>query len=320
MISNDFAARSRPLAPYPHMDFKKELECVGRLVEARLAALLGDGGAGGEARAAATNSDLAEAMRYAVLGGGKRLRPFLLMQSARLFGVSQDASLDAACALELIHCYSLVHDDLPAMDDDDMRRGRPTVHKAYDEATAILVGDGLLTIAFEIVSNPSTNGDPAIRSELALHLARASGWHGMVLGQALDLTIGRAGFSKEDVAMMQALKTGALFRFACEAGAILGRASASERASLLAYASAFGQAFQLADDLLDAEGDAAMLGKAVAKDAGQGKATLIALLGTDAAKARLSGLVAEAEQALQPFGAKAELLKELARFVALRKT
>jgi farnesyl diphosphate synthase len=301
------------------MAFKKDLERVGQLVEARLAALLGDGAAKGQAGAAMTRSDLAKAMRYAVLGGGKRLRPFLLIESARLFGVHEEASLDAACALECIHCYSLVHDDLPAMDDDDMRRGRPTVHKAYDEATAILVGDGLLTIAFEIVSDPSASADPAIRSELVLHLARASGWQGMVLGQALDLTIGQTGFSKEDVAMMQALKTGALFRFACEAGAILGRASAPERAALIAYASAFGQAFQLADDLLDAEGDAATLGKAVAKDAGQGKATLIALLGAEAAKARLAWLVAEAEQALLPFGSKAAMLIDAARFVAERR-
>ena len=301
------------------MAFKEELERAARLVEARLAALLGDAGAGGPGEGALAESDLARAMRYAVLGGGKRLRPFLLMQSARLFGVDEEASLDAGCALECVHCYSLVHDDLPAMDDDDMRRGRPTVHKAFDEATAILVGDGLLTIAFEILSDPATSPDPAIRSELVLHLARASGWRGMVLGQALDLTIGQKGFGREDVSTMQALKTGALFRFACEAGAILGRASASERAALIAYAAAFGQAFQLADDLLDAEGDAATLGKAVAKDASQGKATLIALLGTDAAKARLAGLVAEAEQALAPFGGKAAMLIDAARFVAERR-
>jgi len=299
------------------MAFKEELERIGRLVEARLDALLSGGT--GQADKAAARSDLAEAMRYAVLGGGKRLRPFLLMQSALLFGVSDDASLDTGCALECVHCYSLVHDDLPAMDDDDMRRGRPTVHKAYDEATAILVGDGLLTLAFEIVSSRPASADPAIRAELVLHLAKASGWQGMVLGQALDLTIGQKGFSRQDVARMQALKTGALFRFACEAGAILGRASASERAALVAYASAFGQAFQLADDLLDAEGDAATLGKAVAKDANRGKATLIALLGTEAAKARLAGLVAEAEQALQPFGDEAAMLIDAARFVAERR-
>jgi farnesyl diphosphate synthase len=301
------------------MIFKKDLERVGQLVEARLSALLGDSAAKGQAQAAMAKSDLAEAMRYAVLGGGKRLRPFLLIQSARLFDVDEYASLDAACALECIHCYSLVHDDLPAMDDDDMRRGRPTVHKAYDEATAILVGDGLLTLAFEILSNPSAGTDPAVRSELVLHLARAGGWQGMVLGQALDLTVGQTGFNKEDVAMMQALKTGALFRFACEGGAIIGRASAPERAALIAYAAAFGQAFQLADDLLDAEGDAATLGKAVAKDASQGKATLIALLGSEAAKARLAALVAEAEQALAPFGGKAAMLIDAARFVAERR-
>ena len=301
------------------MAFKEELERVGRLVEARLEALLG-GGTAGQAGAEPAGSDLAEAMRYAVLGGGKRLRPFLLMQSARLFGVSEEASVDAGCALECVHCYSLVHDDLPAMDDDDLRRGRPTVHKAYDEATAILVGDGLLTIAFEVLSAPSTNPDPAIRSELVLHLARASGWHGMVLGQALDLTIGQKGFGKEDVASMQALKTGALFRFACEAGAILGRASASERTALISYAAAFGQAFQLADDLLDAEGDAATLGKAVAKDAGRGKATLIALLGTDAARKRLGVLLQEAEAALALFGDRAELLVETVRFAVNRSS
>ncbi len=296
------------------MTFKEDLERVGRLVEARLDALLGTAAAG-----TAQGSTLAEAMRYAVLGGGKRLRPFLLMQSARLFGVNEAAALDAACALECVHCYSLVHDDLPAMDDDDMRRGRPTVHKAYDEATAILVGDALLTIAFETLSAPSLHEDPAIRSELVLHLARASGWQGMVLGQALDLSIGQRPFGGEDVARMQALKTGALFRFACEAGAILGRASGPERKALIAYASAFGQAFQLADDLLDAEGDAAITGKAVAKDAGQGKATLIALVGIEAAKRRLAALVTEAEEAVFRFGARAKILKELARFIALRK-
>ena len=320
MISNDFAARSRPpLALIPSMAFKEELERVGRLVEARLEALLGGSADADQSGAAPAASDLAPAMRYAVLGGGKRLRPFLLMQSARLFGVDEEAALDAACALECVHCYSLVHDDLPAMDDDDLRRGRPTVHNAFDEATAILVGDGLLTIAFEILSAPSTNPDAAIRAELVLHLARASGWHGMVLGQALDLTIGQKSFSKEDVATMQALKTGALFRFGCEAGAILGRANAIERAALMSYAAAFGQAFQLADDLLDAEGDAATLGKAVAKYASQGKATLIALLGTEAAKARLAGLVAEAEQALAPFGKKGAMLIDAARFVAERR-
>jgi farnesyl diphosphate synthase len=298
------------------MAFQEELERAARLVEGRLEALLGGAGAAG--RAGERGAELAEAMRYAVLGGGKRLRPFLLMQSARLSGVGDEASLDAACALECIHCYSLAHDDLPAMDDDAMRRGRPTLHVAFGEATAILAGDALLTLAFEILSAPTTHPDPAIRSELVLHLARASGWQGMVLGQALDLSAERTGFGNDDVAHMQALKTGALFRFACEAGAILGRANAPERGALLAYAEAFGQAFQLADDLLDAEGDAHALGKAVAKDAGRGKATLIALLGADEAKERLRVLLQQAEAALAPFGERAMTLLETARFAVSR--
>jgi farnesyl diphosphate synthase len=206
------------------------------------------------------------------------------------------------------------------MDDDALRRGRPTLHIAFEEATAILAGDALLTLAFEIISDPRHGAEPAVRAELVLLLARAAGWQGMVLGQALDLAAEQQSFSREKTAAMQALKTGALFRFACEAGAVLGGAGASERTALLAYASAFGQAFQLADDLLDAEGDAKALGKAVAKDADRGKATLVALLGIDAAKERLSALVAEAEAALAPFGERAALLKELARFVATRKT
>ncbi|HKB22695.1 MAG TPA: farnesyl diphosphate synthase [Methyloceanibacter sp.] len=296
------------------MTFLSELERVGRLVEGRLAELLA-----GDGTRSTGDATLAEAMRYAALGGGKRLRPFLLISSAGLFGVSEDDALSAACALECIHCYSLVHDDLPAMDDDALRRGRPTVHIAFDEATAILAGDALLTLAFEIVSDPRHGADPAVRAELVLLLARASGWQGMVLGQALDLAAERHSFSKAETAAMQALKTGALFRFACEAGAVLGGAATRERAALLAYASAFGQAFQLADDLLDAEGDAKALGKAVAKDAGRGKATLVALLGIDAAKDSLRALVAEAEAALAPFGERAAMLKELARFVATRR-
>ncbi len=261
----------------------------------------------------------AGAMRYAVLGGGKRLRPFLLIESARLFGVDEDDALAPACALECVHCYSLVHDDLPAMDDDALRRGRPTLHIAFDEATAILAGDALLTLAFEILSDPSTHADPAIRAELVLLLAKAGGWQGMAQGQALDLSPDRQQFGAAEIARMQALKTGALFRFACEAGAVLGRASPDERAALIAYASSFGQAFQLADDLLDAEGDAAALGKAVAKDEARGKATLVALLGVDQARAHLAGLVAEAEAALKPFGGKAATLVEAARFVAERR-
>ena len=296
------------------MAFLTELERVAGAVEGRLDRLLAQ-----SLRPAPLGARLGQAMRYAALGGGKRLRPFLLIESARLFGVEEEEALPAACALECVHCYSLVHDDLPAMDDDAVRRGRPTLHIAFDEATAILAGDALLTLAFEVLSDENTHSDPAIRAELVLLLAKAGGWRGMALGQALDLSPERQGFSPSDVADMQALKTGALFRFACEAGAVLGRAGAAERAALRGYAASFGQAFQLADDLLDAQGDATALGKAVAKDAGRGKATLVALLGVDAAKAKLAALVAEAENALAPFGDKATKLARAARFIAERR-
>jgi len=302
-----------PLSLSAKMAFLAELERTAQAVERRLGALLA------ASTAPPGGAELGEAMRYAALGGGKRLRPFLLIQSAHLFGVEEPQALDAACALECIHCYSLVHDDLPCMDDDALRRGRPTVHIAFDEATAILAGDALLTLAFEILSAPGTHEDAGIRAELVLMLARAGGWHGMALGQALDLSAARHGFSPEDIARMQTLKTGALFRFACEAGAVLGRAGDPERAALRAYARAFGEAFQLADDLLDTQGEAKSLGKAVAKDAERGKATLVALLGVEGATARLAGLVAEAEDALQPFGGKAAFLVEAARFVAERR-
>ena len=296
------------------MAFLTELERVACAVEGRLDRLLAPSRA-----PAPLGTRLGQAMRYAALGGGKRLRPFLLIESARLFGVPDTDALAAACALECVHCYSLVHDDLPSMDDDAVRRGRPTLHLTFDEATAILAGDALLTLAFEILSNPDTHDDPAIRAELVLLMAKAGGWQGMALGQALDLSSERRDFGPAETAYMQALKTGTLFRFACEAGAILGRAPASDRAALLAYASSFGQAFQLADDLLDAQGDAASLGKAVAKDEARGKATLVALLGPEAAKAQLAALVADAELAVAPFGAKAAELIDAARFIAERR-
>lgn len=301
------------------MTFRTEIDRVASRVDERLTALLGQDigqfSASGEVVA-----PLGEAMRYAALGGGKRLRPFLLIQAASLFGASEDNALDAACALECIHCYSLVHDDLPAMDDDALRRGRPTVHIAFDEATAILAGDSLQTIAFETVSAPTCHDDPAVRAELTYLLAKASGWQGMALGQALDLAAEQRPFTPEETTAMQMLKTGALFRFACEAGAVLGRADLKDREALVRYASAFGQAFQLADDLLDAEGDAAAMGKAASKDAERGKATLVGLLGIDGAKAHLAGLVAEAEDALAPFGGDAALLIDAARFVAERRS
>ena len=301
------------------MTFRTEIDRVAERVEARLAALL-DQTVGLSQTSGEVMAPLGEAMRYAALGGGKRLRPFLLVQAAGLFDVPEDAALDAACALECIHCYSLVHDDLPAMDDDALRRGRPTVHIAFDEATAILTGDALQTIAFEIISAPQCDEDPTIRAELTHLLAKASGWQGMALGQTLDLAAEQRPFSPEETTAMQMLKTGALFRFACEAGAVLGRAGAEDRKALIGFASAFGQAFQLADDLLDAEGDAAAMGKAASKDAERGKATLVGLLGLNGAKAHLAGLVADAEEALAPFGEKAALLIEAARFVAERRS
>ena len=295
------------------MAFPQELKRVAGLVDARLDELIPPEAArSGEAR-------LIEAMRYAVLGGGKRLRPYLLMEAARLLGVAEEGALDAGAALECVHGYSLVHDDLPAMDDDKLRRGRPTVHIAFGEATAILAGDALLTLAFEILSRPSVHQDASMRVELVGLLAQAAGAHGMVGGQALDLAAEGQSISAMEVSRMQAMKTGALFAFACDAGAVLGRADPVAREALAAYAAAFGQAFQLADDLLDVEGDAAAMGKAAAKDVGRGKATLVALLGIDTARIRLAALVEDAEAALAPFGEKAAALKEAARFVALRR-
>jgi farnesyl diphosphate synthase len=293
------------------MAMTQKLDRVAKLIEERLDALLQpESVASGQAR-------LIEAMRYAVLGGGKRLRPFLLIESARLFGLAEEAALDPGAALECVHCYSLVHDDLPSMDDDMVRRGRPTAHIAFGEATAILAGDALLTLAFDILSRP--NQDAGVRVELIGLLAQAAGVRGMAGGQALDLAAEGQYVGPMEVAKMQAMKTGALFAFACDAGAVLGHADAVSRGALAAYAAAFGQAFQLADDLLDAEGDAAAMGKAAGKDAGRGKATLVALLGIDAARARLKALVDDAEAALAPFGDRGATLKDAARFIASRR-
>jgi farnesyl diphosphate synthase len=269
---------------------------------------------------------LIEAMRYVCLNGGKRFRPFLVVESAALFEVPRQNALMAGAALECVHCYSLVHDDLPAMDNDDLRRGQPTAHKAFDEATAILAGDGLLTFAFDILSRHETHADPSVRIELVMALARASGVGGMVGGQMLDLAAeGRfvqnrapLEFSEKDVRTLQAMKTGALLRFACQAGGILAAATPEQRAALERYGSAVGQAFQIADDLLDLEGDPALVGKQTGKDAAAGKATLVSVLGVPTAKARLKALVTEAEQALAPFGSSAAILIEGAKFVADR--
>ncbi|MEZ5839108.1 MAG: polyprenyl synthetase family protein [Hyphomicrobiales bacterium] len=299
-------------------DFEARLAATAADVEAALDDLLAASPRPGEI---ARPERLMAAMRHAVLGGGKRLRPFLVVESARLFGLDGAAALAAAAAVECIHCYSLVHDDLPAMDDDDMRRGRPTVHRAYDEATAILAGDALLTLAFEILGREATAADAVVRVELVLGLARASGLAGMVGGQMLDLAAETADepLGEADVSRLQAMKTGALIAFSAEAGAILAAAPASERAALAAFGRTIGLAFQLADDLLDVEGDAATLGKAAAKDAGRGKATFVSLYGVEETRKRLAGLVTEADALLAPFGERAAVLKAAARFVAARK-
>ncbi len=265
---------------------------------------------------------LLEAIRYSSLGGGKRLRPFLLAETARLFGAEGEGVWRAAAAVEMIHCYSLVHDDLPALDNDDLRRGRPTTHKAYDEATAILVGDSLLTYAFDVMADPATDPDPAIRAELVLALARAAGFGGMIGGQMLDLEAeqSREPHTAEAVIRLQAMKTGALLHFSVMAGAILGKAGAKERAALSAYGHAIGAAFQVADDILDVEADETVLGKRAGKDASRNKATLVAALGLEAARERRDRLVEEAIAALDAISQRcdASILKEAARFAALR--
>jgi farnesyl diphosphate synthase len=267
---------------------------------------------------------LLEAMRYGSLGGGKRLRPFLVVETARLFGIEGDGVLRAACALEMIHCYSLIHDDLPAMDDDDLRRGRPTAHRAFDEATAILAGDGLLTYAFDVIADAPTHPDPAVRADLTLMLARASGLGGMVGGQALDLEAeaSKTPHTREFVALMQSMKTGALLLFAVEAGARIGGADAQQRAALSRYGAALGAAFQVADDILDAEGDEQALGKRAGKDADRNKATLVAALGIEEARKRRDALAQEAIQALDDggFGQSGAILAEAARFTVARKS
>jgi farnesyl diphosphate synthase len=303
--------------------FRERLDSVATDIETLLEKLLGDTLLPEEL---ARPKRLMDAMRHVALGGGKRLRPFLVVETAALFGAPRARALMAGAALECVHCYSLAHDDLPAMDNDDLRRGRPTAHKAFDEATAILAGDGLLTLAFDLLARTETHPNPAVRSELVLALARGAGLGGMVGGQMLDLAAeGRFDGGKvkklaaADVKQLQAMKTGALLRFGCLAGAMLGEATPAQRAALDRYGSALGEAFQIADDLLDVEGDAATVGKATGKDTAMGKGTFVSVLGLEPAKARLQSLVSDAEQALAPFGRNGDILKMAARFVAERK-
>ena len=264
---------------------------------------------------------LVDAMRYSSLGGGKRLRPFLVVASSAVFGVPREAALLAGAALECIHCYSLIHDDLPAMDNSDLRRGRPTLHKKTDDATAILAGDGLLTLAFDIITRDEIHRDPTVRLLLTRALARAAGIGGMVGGQILDLAgEGRFGDREPvDVARLQQMKTGALLRFGCIAGALLGQASQKDYQALDDFGRALGEAFQIADDLLDVEGDAAALGKQTGQDAALGKTTFVTQLGIDGAKQRVRDLLARGDAALSVFDARADVLRAAARFVAERK-
>ena len=265
-------------------------------------------------------SQLLEAMRYAAMGGGKRLRPFLTLQSGRLFGIDDETMVRVAAAAECVHVYSLIHDDLPAMDDDDLRRGKPTVHKQYDDATAILAGDALLTLAFEILSDDETHSDPYVRCKLVSRLAKAIGARGMVAGQMIDLATENENPDIGTVTRLQRLKTGELIAFACETGAIIGRASKDARHALEGYAHDLGLAFQMTDDLLDVEGDAAEVGKALRKDAGRGKATFVDILGAERARAQAELLAGQAARHLDLFDEKADPLRALTEFITNRQS
>ena len=297
--------------------FKIRLKNNAAEVEACLAGILTDTAQPDEI---ARPEPLLAAMRHGVLNGGKRLRPFLVMESAALLGGDAQAALRIGAALECVHSYSLVHDDLPAMDDDDVRRGQPTVHIAHGEANAILAGDSLLTLAFDIIAAPETGLQDRQKTELVLALARASGIGGMAGGQALDLAAEGLALDETGITTLQAMKTGALIRFACEAGAIIAGSSDADRRLMRQYGEKIGLAFQLADDLLDLTADAETMGKATGKDAARGKGTLVALHGRDWTEAQLARLVREAATLLEPFGERADVLNEAARFVANRRS
>ena len=292
------------------MELRQALEEVGAAVDARFDALLqlpGD-----------PRDDLYRAMRHAAIGGGKRLRPLLTFATARLHGVDRDAAIAAGCAIEAIHVYSLIHDDLPAMDDDDLRRGKPTVHKAFDEATAILAGDCLHALAFEWLADPAVHPDPFVRAELVADLAHASGPSGMAGGQMMDLEAEKSTFDLATVTRLQQMKTGALITASVEAGAILGRVPPEGRTSLRGYAHDIGLAFQIADDLLDVEGDEGVVGKALRKDGAAGKATFVSLLGVDRAHTQCAMLVDQAIAHLHSYGSEADLLRQVARYIVER--
>jgi farnesyl diphosphate synthase len=291
--------------------FDVALAKVQTAVEAALEGLL--------PRAEGQESRVIEAMRYAIMAGGKRFRPFLVCESARLFGVHTDAALRVAAAVECVHTYSLIHDDLPCMDDDELRRGLPTVHREYDEATAVLAGDALQTLAFELLADRDTHELAEVRVELVRRLAHASGARGMVGGQMIDLASEGVRLDMGGITRLQQLKTGALIAFSCEAGAVLGRAPRERRHALRAYAHDMGLAYQIADDLLDVEGEAGVVGKATGKDADAGKATFVSILGVERARDQARMLSGQAIQHLDLFDEKADLLREAARFVINRR-
>ena len=296
-------------------DFEQALAACAARMELVLSDLLDATPLDGEI---ARPERLMAAMRHGVLNGGKRMRPFLVVETAALFGNGSEAVWRVAAALECVHCYSLIHDDLPAMDDDDLRRGLPTVHKAFDEATAILAGDSLLTFAFDILAAPQTALPAETRAALVAGLARAAGQGGMAGGQMLDLSAAGADLGEADIIRLQAMKTGALIRYACEAGAIVAGAGESDRNRAAEFGAAIGLAFQLADDLLDLEADSATTGKATGKDAAAGKATLAGLHGKDWTRRQLAGLVDQANELLSPYGKHAKILKQAAHFIAER--
>ncbi|MEO1612081.1 MAG: farnesyl diphosphate synthase, partial [Pseudomonadota bacterium] len=296
------------MTPEENRALKASLTAAASRTEAALDALLPPAGEGAEGQ-------LATAMRRGALAGGKRLRAFLVIEGAAMLGGPAAGADRTAAAVECLHAYSLVHDDLPCMDDDDLRRGLPTVHVEWDEATAVLAGDALQTIAFEILADPATHADGGVRAELCLSLAKTSGFHGMVGGQTLDIWAETAApYDLDETARTQALKTGALIRFAAGAGAILAQADQAAKDALDAYACDLGSAFQIADDILDEEGDAEAAGKALGKDAASHKATFVSLLGLDGAKARAAELTERAISALDPFGAAADPLRLAAKF------
>ena len=262
---------------------------------------------------------LMAAIRHGVLNGGKRIRPFLLIETAAIFGASHAGVMRAACALECLHCYSLIHDDLPSMDDDDLRRGQPTVHKAYDEAMAVLAGDALLTFAFDLISDENISNDANIRARLVQLLARAAGQGGMIGGQVLDIAAETSILNENEILQLQSMKTGALLRFACEAGAVISDAPEQHRKALTKFGEIIGQAFQLTDDLLDVTSSSEAMGKATGKDEAKGKKTLIDYYGIDGSKTRLDKLIGEANDLLVPFGEKANILRQMAQFIIERE-